>query len=154
MFTRFNRMRGRQVRRDARATALVAIAVLLVNLITIAGLGSTALAGGIHAMTPYAPLDWEQTAPQAAMSKTVDMAKPPARKAAAYVPAGRIALTSIMEQDARVFVERPADRGRDHALLVAIMTMALGAMIGLSLRMFRSLAHSVAEIERRRKFLR
>jgi hypothetical protein len=145
MFMTSGRIRRERAKHHARATAIVAAAVLFANLVAIVGLGSVARAGEIHSVTPYAPITWEKK------SATSLDGEARVQTVASIVRVDRNTLQAATETGKRNFAEVPATAPQHRALLVIVMIAALGALIGISAQMFRSLVRDFEKVGRKRR---
>ncbi|MFZ2101892.1 MAG: hypothetical protein WAU86_15140 [Oricola sp.] len=155
MFTASRRIRSERKTHRSKATALIIATLVFANVIAIAGLGATARADEFPDALQYAPMTWDKQLPVLPVT-------PVAPKAAAttttIVPVARKAVEPVAVPAAaeRRFVEvrtpSIARSGIAHHryLLIALMTLALGAMAAVSVHMFRGLARDIDETERRR----
>ena len=155
MYTASGKTRQRRTRFNVRATVMIIAVLVFANFIAIAGLGATAQAQDFPDALPYAPLTWEKRpAPATGTSAREAVAVPRARAAAAYTvsiqPVQRSELRPARHVSERSFTATPFKRPENRLLIVALMAVAFGAMAGVSVHMFRSLARELSDAERRR----
>ena len=144
---------------SAKSTTLLIAVLVLANLAAIMGLGTTARADGFPDALHYAPMTWENEAPL----RGVDTEGEEESAAVVVVdPVTRADIGPVAPKITRNFVEVSSEQaaptakaigraGDQHrALLIALMTAALGTMAGVSVLMFRTLAREIAETERKR----
>ncbi|MCI5074294.1 hypothetical protein [Oricola sp.] len=175
MFTAPRHLRARNRNAAAGSTATLIAVLLLANLVAIAGLGASAHAQGFPDAMHYAPLSWEKKAP-VPLSRPQTNAAPQAEVVPPVEPVERGAIAPLAseaqaaeaaarqavarEAAARDVVSREqaapttasiAKAGHTHRmLLIALMSIALATMAGVSAFMFRSLAREIAATERKR----
>lgn len=158
MFTASNRIRGERTSHNSRAIVLIVVTLLFANATALFGLTATAHAGDFPDALRYAPLSWEKKAPLPAVrpsageptrtaANTVETPVPVAKKSLDPVTTGSTA-RQFSEIRTTGFVTEAAAHHR--YLLIGFMTIALGAMAGVSVLMFRSLAREISETERKR----
>jgi len=158
MFTATRRIHTERTSHNTRAIALIVATLLFANATALLGLTATAAAGGFPDALHYAPMTWEKeiplpeaspAAPERAITAagTVETPAPIARK-----PLDSIATGSTARQFSEIRTSAFATRaGAHHRFwLIGFMTIALGAMAGVSVVMFRSLAREISENERKR----
>lgn len=167
MFTASGKIRHQRNARSIRSTAALIAVLVMANLVALAGLGASAQADDFPNVLRYAPMTWEKKAPTRAAGpqmEIVDAAKSPAEieSPAAVEPAGRSEIVPAATEPSRRFAEVRSERPaptiasvakagqRQSLLLIALMSIALATMAGVSVAMFRSLARDIAENERKR----
>jgi len=152
----------------ARSTTMLIAVLVLANVAAIMGLGSTARADGFPDALHYAPMTWEKMIwEKDAQSRSVEtqVQQQDRQKNAAVTtvdPVRRADIGPVAPKIDRNFIEvsseeaaptaKAVGRAGDHhrALLIALMTIALTTMAGVSVLMFRTLAREIAETERKR----
>lgn len=157
MFTASRRIRTERTSHNTRAVALIVATLLFANVTALFGLSASAQANDFPDALHYAPMTWEKKVeePDTAFParKTVTAAaavETPAavaRKSLDPVTTGSTA-RQFSEVHTTAFV---AEAGSHHRyMLIGFMMIALGAMAGVSILMFRSLAREISDNERRR----
>lgn len=158
MFMASRRIRSERNSRDARMIALIVATLLFANATALFGLTASAHAGDFPDALHYAPMTWEKemplpqarpSEPQATVTaaNTVETPAPIARKSLDPVRTGSTA-RQFSEVGTSAFA---ASLGTHHRFwLIGFMTIALGAMAGVSALMFRGLAREISETERKR----
>lgn len=164
MFTATGHNRHRRNTGSARSTTMLIAVLVLANVAAIMGLGSTARADGFPDALHYAPMTWEKmTWEKDAQSRSAETQVREKSAAAVTVdPVRRADIGPVAPKINRSFVEVSSEeaaptakaigRAGDHhrALLIALMSIALTTMAGVSVLMFRTLAREIAETERKR----
>ena len=163
MFTASSNVTRRSRIFGARSGALLLATLVFANLVALAGLGASARAGDFPDALHYAPMTWEKQEP-------FRFAEPPieTREAAVAVPKAAPVQREQLQPAAtplpnfaEVASEKPAPsvasvaRAGDHhrTLLIALMSIALAAMGGVSVMMVRGLSREIVETEGRRSRL-
>ena len=159
MFTASGNNRNRRNASSARSTAALIAVLFVANLFALAGLGVSARAGDFPDALRYAPMTWEKPA----SGHAADSAQAGTAEAAtATRPVVRGDIVPVAPELERNFVEVRTERSapttasiarkgdRHSVLLIALMSIALATMAGVSVMMFRSLARDIVENERRR----
>lgn len=157
MFTASRRIRTERISHNTRAIALIVAALLFANATALFGLTVSAHADDFPDALHYAPLTWQKKAPVSqapaagetvAAADAVETPAPVARKSLDPVTTGSTA-RQFTEVGTTAFAVEAARHHR--YLLIGFMTIALGAMAGVSILMFRSLAREISENERKRR---
>jgi hypothetical protein len=158
MFMASRRIRSERSSHNTRAIALIVATLIFANATALLGLTASARAGDFPDALHYAPMTWEKEmplpearpdAPATTMTaaNTVETPAPIARKQLDPVKTGSTA-RRFSEVRTSAFAAR---MGTHHRFwLIGFMTIALGAMAGVSVLMFRSLAREISESERKR----
>jgi len=154
MFTASRRIRNERTSHNRRATALIIAVLILANAAAIVGLGSSARAEGFPNALRYAPMTWEKEAPPL---PEISGPHPKPAQTVTIAPVERHFLepaasaTTTAHEFAQVrTTARSAATGDSRFLLIALMTVALATMAGVSIHMFRTLAREISEAERKR----
>lgn len=158
MFMASRRIRSDRTSHNTRVTALIVATLLFANATALFGLTASARAGGFPDALHYAPLTWEKEAPlPEAMPSVAETTVTAANTVETPAPIARQSLDPVKTAStARQFSEVrtsgfAARAGARHRFwLIGFMTVALGAMAGVSVLMFRSLAREISETERKR----
>lgn len=164
MFTASRKNRTAHSAYSAKSTFALIAVLVAANLIALVGLGVSAHADGFPNAMRYAPTGWEKSAPFHTGEPGVGMREAETENAASAVvrTVDRGDVLPVVSRPERNFVEirteQPAPttasiaRAGDHhrVLLIALMSIALATMAGVSVMMFRSLARDIAENERKR----
>jgi hypothetical protein len=153
MFTASGKTRQRRTRFNVRATVMIIAVLVFANFIAIAWLGATAHAQDFPNALPYAPLTWEKRAVPATETptgKTVAMPRAATGDTVSIQPVRRSELQPARHVSERSFTATPFKRPENRLLIVALVAVAFGAMAGVSVHMFRSLARELSDAERKR----
>lgn len=158
MFTASGRIRSERTSHNTRTIVLIVATLIFANATALFGLTASAHADGFPDALHYAPMTWEKqmpipevrpSAPEKTITaaNTVEAPAPIARKSLDPVKTGSTA-RQFSEVRTSAFA---SNIGKHHRFwLIGFMTIALGAMAGVSILMFRSLAREISETERRR----
>ena len=161
MFTASKNIRHRRSACSAKSTAMLIAVLVMANLIAIAGLGATAHADDFPNVLRYAPMTWEKKAPAApivpqagtvAATATAVVVRPVERGDIMPVAPELQRNVSGARTETAPTAASVAAVGHTHRLMViALMSLALASMAGISMLMFRSLARDIAENDRKRR---
>lgn len=158
MFIASRRIRSERTNHNTRAIALIVATLLFANATALFGLTASARAGDFPDALHYAPLTWEKETPlpeagpsvaetTVTAANTIEAPATIARKSLDPVKTGSTA-RQFSEIRTTGFARQIGEHHR--FWLIGFMTVALGAMAGVSVLMFRSLAREISETERKR----